>query len=85
MDAVSAIFASLGGPAAVGRIIGKPVEHATLMRRRRSIPVAYWPALIEATKGSKAPITYEALVEAHQRPANRDTPRLASGSTGAAA
>lgn len=65
----------------MGRIIGKPVEHTTLMRRRRSIPVAYWPALIEATKSSEAPITYEALVEAHQRPGSSAEPAPSTEAT----
>lgn len=66
MDPVLAIFAALGGPAAVGRIIGKPVEHTTLMRRRRSIPVAYWPTLIEHADAKRIEgVTYTALVTAH--------------------
>lgn len=66
MDPVLAIFAALGGPAAVGRIIGKPVEHTTLMRRRRSIPVAYWQALIEHAEAERIDgVTYASLVAAH--------------------
>jgi hypothetical protein len=68
MSTVSAIFERLGGPAKVGRVIGKSTEHATIMRRRGSIPVRYWPALMAVRpKGGK--ITYADLVAAHARPA----------------
>jgi hypothetical protein len=43
---VDDIFDAFGGPSAVGRVIGKSTEHAASMRRRGSIPVDYWPALI---------------------------------------
>lgn len=66
MDPVLAIFDAFGGPAAVGRIIGKPVEHTTLMRRRRSIPVAYWPLLIAHAEANQiSDVNYAALVAAH--------------------
>lgn len=81
MDPVLAIFDALGGPAAVGRIVGKPVEHTTLMRRRRSIPVAYWQALIEHAEAKRITgVTYETLVAAHA-----PQPVRASQTTGAAA
>lgn len=77
MDPVLSIFAALKGPAAVGRIIGKPVEHTTLMRRRRSIPVAYWPALIAHAEEMQIPgVTYADLVAAHApTPSQREAMR----------
>lgn len=65
MQTVDDIFAELGGPAEVGRIIGKSTEHAASMKRRRSIPVDYWPPIIEAAREKDKPITYETLVAVH--------------------
>lgn len=71
MPTVSDIFKALRGPtdqgpATVGRIIGKPTEHAVQLRRRGRIPVVYWPALVEYAekKGIKG-VTYADLVAAH--------------------
>lgn len=65
MVTIESLFQDLGGPAAIGRVIGKPAEHVRLMKKRRSIPVAYWPALISAAKKQGQKLTYEALVQAH--------------------
>lgn len=68
MTTVNDIFSSCGGPAQVGRAIGKSTEHATAMRRRGSIPVAYWPALVEWAKAEGVEgVTHESLVLAHAR------------------
>jgi len=48
METIDDIFDLLGGPAVIGRLIGKSTEHAATMRRRGSIPVDYWPRLIDA-------------------------------------
>lgn len=46
--------------------IGVAYGTAKAMRRRGSIPVAYWPALIAAAKERGIEdITYKSLVEAH--------------------
>lgn len=65
MQTVDAIFDALGGPAEIGRIIGKSTEHASSMKRRGSIPVDYWPRLAEAAFERGLPITYETLVQVH--------------------
>lgn len=66
MTTVSDIFAAFHGPAVVGRAIGKPTEHAVQMKRRGSIPVPYWPALVSyAVEHGIADIDYAALVTAH--------------------
>jgi hypothetical protein len=65
MQTIDAIFSNLGGPASVGRIIGKSTEHAASIRRRGSVPVEYWPKIIEAARGLDLAITYETLVAAH--------------------
>lgn len=79
MSTVSAIFERFDGPANVGRAIGKPTEHAAAMKRRGSIPVRYWPALMAAKPKGKA-ITYAELVAAHAPPPCRDAdlPKTAS-------
>jgi len=33
-----------------GRDLGVTVEHASAFKRRKSIPINYWPALLEAAK-----------------------------------
>ncbi len=63
---VDSIFEALGGPAAVGRLIGKSTEHAATLRRRRSIPVRYWPKIIgSVSKVTGELITDSDLVRAH--------------------
>lgn len=66
MTTVSDIFNLCGGPAEVGRAIGKSTEHAAAMRRRGSIPVTYWPALIAWARAEGiGDVNHEILVEAH--------------------
>jgi hypothetical protein len=66
MKTVDDIFDAFNGPAEVARTIGKRTEHATAMRRRKSIPVAYWPRLVDGAKARGLNgITYDALVAAH--------------------
>lgn len=67
MITVDIIFERFGGPAELGRAIGKSTEHATLMRRRGSIPPIYWSKLIDvAAERGLADITYEQIVKAHE-------------------
>ncbi|MGE7415866.1 hypothetical protein [Methylobacterium tarhaniae] len=69
MTTVNDIFDLCGGPARLGRAIGKRTEHATAMRRRGSIPVAYWPSLVDWAKAEGIlGVTHESLVLAHARP-----------------
>lgn len=76
MATVASIFDALKGPAEVGRIIGVTTEHAASMRRRGSIPVRYWPAILESVaRFTPPPVTNEALIEAH---AARRTPRISA-------
>ncbi|RAI42800.1 hypothetical protein [Rhodoplanes roseus] len=73
MGTLDSLFISLGGPAEVGRIIGKSTEHAASMRRRGSIPVEYWPALVAAAEEKQiVDLTYEALVAMHVRAKQRE-------------
>lgn len=69
MVTLHSIFDAFGGPAGLGRAIGRTTEHTTTMRRRCSIPVRYWPQVIAAAKERGASwITYETLTLAHTNP-----------------
>lgn len=78
-DSVDTLFEALGGAARVGAIIGKSTEHAAAMRRRRSIPVAYWPALIaDARARAITGVSYETLALMHAQPAASSEPARAA-------
>ena len=81
MTTVNGIFEAFGGPAQVGRIIGVPTEHAASMRRRGSIPVAYWPNLLAGARmRGLFSLTPEYIMSAHalkqQCRRGQKTPRL---------
>lgn len=60
------IFEAFGGTGAFARVIGKPIEHASVIRVRDRIPVAYWQAIVDAAQEQGIEgITYERLVELH--------------------
>ena len=59
------LFSDMGGPAAVGRIIGVTTEHATTMRRRGSVPLEHWPTLIMSPAGKALGLTEGRLLFAH--------------------
>lgn len=62
METVSDIFDEFGGNAAVGRILCVNPSTASEMKRRESIPVEYWPALVdEAKRIGKPEISLEKL------------------------
>ena len=64
-------------------MIGVTTEHATAMKRRGSIPAAYWPRLIgAAADGGIEGVTYEVLAELA---AKRKAPILPSSLSAAAA
>lgn len=66
MQSVSTIFEILGGPTRVARILDVGFTTASEMKRRGSIPVKYWPRLVEACEAQGvAGITYEQLVAVH--------------------
>lgn len=69
MNSVDDIITSLGGPTALGRICGfekNPGARGHDMKTRRSIPVRYWPRIIQAArrKGISG-ITHRVLTEIH--------------------
>jgi hypothetical protein len=66
MRSVEDVFEAFGGPSKVGQAVGVSTEHAAAMKRRGSIPVAYWPALIATARERRiSGITYEALALLH--------------------
>lgn len=68
MLTVAEIVDKLGGPTKFGEICGFTVNQASRgsdIRRRGSIPVDYWPKIVEVALERGLPITYETLVEAH--------------------
>lgn len=71
MNTVTDIFHEIGGPTKFARALGLKPSAASEMKRRNSIPVPYWPDLIVAMKEKGKPLTYEQLVQAHQRQQER--------------
>lgn len=65
MHSVVELFQKFGGPAAVARAIGKKQSTASEMKRRGSIPVEHWPALISSPQGQKLGLDADALVRIH--------------------
>lgn len=50
MNTINDIFDVFGGNAAVARILSVGPSTASEMKRRESIPVEYWPALVDEAK-----------------------------------
>lgn len=66
MHNVSSIISMLGGNAAVAKRLGKGDSAVSEMKRRESIPVDYWQALIEmAAELGVGPLNADVLLEAH--------------------
>ena len=66
MNTVTNLFEQLGGPTKVARILGVGFTTASEMKRRGSIPVKYWPKLVEACRADGVDsVTYERLVSMH--------------------
>jgi hypothetical protein len=67
MRTLDDLYSTFGGAAVIGRIIDKPVEHAAAMRRRGSIPVEYWPALLSSAKANGIRLTSDMLMAMHAK------------------
>lgn len=61
---VAQIIEQLGGNTAVARIIDRKPSAVSEMKRRGSIPVEYWPRLIDAARGRGKLLDAEALMAA---------------------
>lgn len=59
------IFEDLGGTSAVAKMIGVGQSTASEMKRRKSIPVEYWPAIVSSEKAEEHSITYDRMVAVH--------------------
>lgn len=69
MESIAQIIAALGGPTAFGVICGftkNPGARGSDMRQRGSIPVIYWPRIVEAAQAKGLPIDNDVLVRVHQ-------------------
>lgn len=67
---VSDVFAEFGGPASFARCFGlKGPSTASEMKRRESISVDLWPAIVTAAEArGVAWLTYECLTKMHAKP-----------------
>ena len=50
MNSVNDIFVGFGGTGAFAKAMGLGLSTASEMRRRKSIPVYYWPKLVEKAR-----------------------------------
>lgn len=68
MNSIPAIFDQIGGPSKVAEILSVKTSAASEMKRRGSIPVRYWPRLVDACKelGIRG-VNYDVLVDLHQK------------------
>jgi hypothetical protein len=64
IDTVFAVFKTLNEFA---QAAGCKYSTASEMKRRRSIPVRWWPRLIESAKGRAAGLSLDSLANAHAR------------------
>lgn len=72
MNSVASLIASLGGNAAVGRMIGKASSTVSEMKRRGSVPVEYWPAIRAEALRMGLSVSYDDLVGMHMKSAPQE-------------
>ncbi len=68
ISSISDLFEKFGGPAAVGRAIGVTTEHASLMKQRKSIPVARWQDVIKAAALAGIELSSDDMLRLHSAP-----------------
>lgn len=73
MQTVADLVDRFGGPAEFARAIGKRPSTASEMKRRRSVPISHWPALIVAAQEKGIALDEATLVRIHLAPAEADT------------
>ena len=78
MITLDSIFDDLHGPAELARVIGVSTEHATAMKRRRSIPVRYWPALLTGLRAAGVIVNEADLVRIYNEPNGTPAPTESS-------
>lgn len=68
---IDQIFMDLGGTGKVAKFLGVKPSSASEMRRRGSVPVKYWPALVAACDEQNVEgINYATLVSLHSDKVN---------------
>lgn len=65
MKTVADIIGMFGGPTKFAGVIGRNPSTASEMKRSGSIPVRYWPSIINSDVGRRHGITSDVLVRAH--------------------
>jgi predicted XRE-type DNA-binding protein len=68
ISSISDLFEKFGGHAAVGRAIGVTTEHASLMKQRKSIPVARWQDVIKAASLAGIDLSSDDMLRLHSAP-----------------
>ena len=65
-NTIPELIDAFGGPTKFARIIEKEPSTASEMRRRSSIPVRYWPKLVDAARERNIEgVNNDALVKMH--------------------
>ncbi|QUS40596.1 hypothetical protein RPMA_18440 [Tardiphaga alba] len=66
MNTIDEVFAAFSGTSAFAAALGLNLSTASEMRRRSSIPVRYWPKLVDAARERAIDgITFDTLVAMH--------------------
>ncbi len=65
MNTIREFFDLFGGPSKVAEALGVGHSTASEMKRRSSIPVIYWPKLIESERGKELAISPADLLRFH--------------------
>lgn len=68
MKNIPTLFDEIGGPGKVAELLSVKPSAASEMKRRGSIPVRYWPRLVDVCKelGIRG-VNYDVLVDMHQK------------------
>jgi hypothetical protein len=66
-NTVPELIDALGGTTLFARLLGSKISTASEMKRRGTIHVRYWPALIKSEKARALGLTAELLMELHAR------------------
>ena len=78
---IANLFAKLGGTGAAARAMDVGQSTASEMKRRRSIPVTYWPSLIRAAASKGFALDEAALVALHIAAAPETAPEPAGATS----
>lgn len=68
MKSVPTLFDEIGGTGKVAELLAIKPSAASEMKRRESIPVRYWPRLVDVCRdlGIRG-VNYDVLVDLHQK------------------